>query len=41
MLEGINDTVIVLIPKNKDAKELKEYRPMQCHLQGDIKMFGQ
>lgn len=28
MLGGINDTVIVLILKSKDAKELKDYRPI-------------
>jgi len=28
MPEGINDTVIVLISKKKDAKEIKDYRPI-------------
>jgi hypothetical protein len=28
MPDGVNDTVIVLITKNKDAKELKDYRPI-------------
>ena len=28
MPEGVNDTVIVLVPKNKEAKELKDYRPI-------------
>jgi hypothetical protein len=42
MPEGVNETVIVLIPKNKETKELKDYRYqfVQRHIQGSVKMFG-
>ena len=28
LLEGMNDTVVVLIPKGKDLRALKDYRPI-------------
>jgi len=40
MPEGVNDTVIVLIPKNKEAQRLHTYQFVQRHIQGGLKMFG-
>ena len=39
MPEGINDTVIVLIPKGKNPQSLRDfsaYKSMQRNIQGDI-----